>query len=392
MHARTVLQRLLGPALSGVDARNARNLLTAVCACISGRRLVMMELARHWPGATQVSAPLKRLDRLLGNPRMHAARGAFYHTAAHWLIRHPKPVILVDWSELGDHGRWQLLRASIAGRGRSLTLYEEIHPQAKLGAPDVHAAFLRRLRGLLPKHVRPIVVTDAGFKVPWFRAVEALGWHWLGRVRGRIGVKPIAVNRPFAPWQPVRKLYARANRQARDLGPHHMTTSNPVECRLVSIAKPPKGRHQYRRRDGGVARGGKARKLARAQSEPWVLACSSSLASTSAKELTRLYGLRMQIEASFRDLKSHRYGCGFEDTQTRRAKRLEMLLLIHLLATLVAWARAVSSRVNHEYRFRISLLRRGWEQLRRFDHTIHGPPERAMRLLRQLVDSPAIPG
>ena len=390
MHARTVLQRLLGPALSGVDARNARNLLTAVCACISGRRLVMMELARHWPEATQVAAPLKRLDRLLGNPAMHASRRALYHSAARWLIHQPSPVILVDWSELGDHGRWHLLRASVAGRGRSLTLYEEVHPQAKLGAAEVHARFLHRLRDLLPAHVQPIVITDAGFKTPWFRTVEALGWHWLGRMRGHISIKPVNDNKPFAPFRPVQGLYSGATRQPQDLGPYWMTAKHRLDCRLVCIAKPPRGRHQYRRRDGGVARSGNARKLARRQSEPWVLACSLSLAGVSAREVVRLYGLRMQIEASFRDLKSHRYGCGFEDAQTRSARRLEMLLLIHLLATLVAWAKAVSSSANHEYRFRISLLRRGWEQLRRFDHAIHGPPERAMRRLRQLIDSPAM--
>jgi hypothetical protein len=29
------------------------------------------------------------------------------------------------------------------------------------------------------------VITDAGFRAPWFRAVEAMGWHWIGRVRHR---------------------------------------------------------------------------------------------------------------------------------------------------------------------------------------------------------------
>lgn len=45
----------------------------------------------------------------------------------------------------------------------------------------------------------------------------------------------------------------------------------------------------------------------------------------------------MQIELSFRDLKSHHYGQGFEDTQTRKAQRLQTLLLIHALANFAAW-------------------------------------------------------
>ncbi|MBM7125113.1 hypothetical protein ISP19_06925 [Dyella flava] len=40
----------------------------------------------------------------------------------------------------------------------------------------------------------------------------------------------------------------------------------------------------------------------------------------------------MQIEASFRDLKSHCYGQGFEDSLTRIGSRLEVLLLVNALA------------------------------------------------------------
>lgn len=88
----------------------------------------MMELARHWPGAMRVAAPLKRLDRLLGNAQLHAVRHKLYQAAAALLVRTHNPVLIVDWSELKSDGRWQLLRAGLALRGRSLTLYEEVYP------------------------------------------------------------------------------------------------------------------------------------------------------------------------------------------------------------------------------------------------------------------------
>ncbi|WP_257999783.1 transposase, partial [Xanthomonas oryzae] len=50
--------------------------------------------------------------------------------------------------------------------------------------------FLQQLRALIPDDVRPILVTDAGFRTPWFRAVSAMGWDWVGRLRGRTQVKP----------------------------------------------------------------------------------------------------------------------------------------------------------------------------------------------------------
>jgi hypothetical protein len=47
-----------------------------------------------------------------------------------------------------------------------------------------------------------------------------------------------------------------------------------------------------------------------------------------------LYGRCMQIELSIRDLKWHRYGQGFEDSLTRNGKRIEILLLVNVLALL----------------------------------------------------------
>jgi len=52
---------------------------------------VLIDLARSWPGAERVRAPLKRLDRLLGNPRLHADRKALHAAMVPWLLRGPQP-------------------------------------------------------------------------------------------------------------------------------------------------------------------------------------------------------------------------------------------------------------------------------------------------------------
>jgi hypothetical protein len=87
MHARSVLQRIQHPVIARLDARNTRTLFLAVEALLVGRRLTLMELARHFPGAERVRAPLKRLDRLLGNPEVQAVRTCFYQAAVAWLLR-----------------------------------------------------------------------------------------------------------------------------------------------------------------------------------------------------------------------------------------------------------------------------------------------------------------
>ena len=63
MNASTALQRCLEPALGSMHALRRRVLLGATDALIAGRRLTLMDVARSWPGAERVRAPLKALDR-----------------------------------------------------------------------------------------------------------------------------------------------------------------------------------------------------------------------------------------------------------------------------------------------------------------------------------------
>ena len=87
------------------------------------------------------------------------------------------PLILIDWSPLTADQNHQLIRAALPTGGRSITLYEEIHPLKNLGNPRVQQRFLGRLQELLPPSVTPIIVADSGFRTPFFREVESLGWH-----------------------------------------------------------------------------------------------------------------------------------------------------------------------------------------------------------------------
>lgn len=391
MHAAiAMVQKILRPVSAQLDLRNARNLASAVQALIRGRRLTLMDLARHWPDAERVLAPLKRLDRLLGNTDVHAMRPCFYAVAAAWLVRSPQPVLIVDWSEATSNGRWHLLRAGIIARGRTITVYEEVHPEAKKGNRRVEQAFLKRLRALLPVHVQPIVVTDAGFRNPWFNAVEELGWHWIGRIGCRIRLRL----RGNAHWVLSQRLYAQASTSARSIAEAQVAESNPLRCRLVLVHRRRCGRVELTR-FGKRARSAHSRKMAARAKEPWLLAVSPSLSALSPAAVVALYAKRMQIEQSFRDLKSHRYGCAFEDTLTRSAERLEMLLLIHMLASLAAWLVALATTAHSVTRVcpaslakRYSLLWIGWAYLRHASPVSSGPPVSVFESAIDLLAAP----
>src|SRR5690606_8277741 len=111
-----------------MHALRSRVLLCAVEAMIHGRRLTLMDLARSWPGAERIRAPLKALDRLLGNQHLHAERECIYKAMTRWLVRSRHPIILVDWSDLKADRSWHLLRAAMPVGGRSLPILDVVVP------------------------------------------------------------------------------------------------------------------------------------------------------------------------------------------------------------------------------------------------------------------------
>ena len=146
-------------------------------------RLVLMDLARAWPGTERVRAALKRLDRLLGSAFLQGACRALYGAMARWLIRQPRPIIIVDRSEvLQPNGRWHLLRAGIAIGGTHGDALRSRTPERLKNSPRAESQLLVQLHTPLPAGVIPSLVCDAGFRAPRFRAVRRLGWDYVGRV------------------------------------------------------------------------------------------------------------------------------------------------------------------------------------------------------------------
>jgi hypothetical protein len=285
-------------------------------------------------------------------------------------------VIVVDWSTLRADEQWHLLRAALAVGGRTVTLYEEVHPQANAQSPAVHRLFLKRLHALLPRTSRPIVVTDAGFRCPWFAQVEALGWRWIGRVRNQVCVKRAAKQ----PWQLLTTLLQGA-RPLQCFGRVQLVRKQPFNCRLLRYRSPLHGR-KHRTVRGEICCHKASRAAARSQREPWLLAYCEALQALTPMAIVNLYKKRMQIELSFRDLKSARYGSAFRHSLTRKAPRLAVLLLLQALASLMAWLQGIAlSSSQHTahctirpqtQRAHYSVLRIGWESLRR-NHPLSPP-------------------
>lgn len=331
MHALSILHRALVLHCPWMHAKRRLSLLATVRAVIFGSRLMLSDLGRGLRGRTVVKHNIKRVDRLLGNAKLHAETAPVYEVLArHCLVGVSMPLIVVDWSDLSADRRWQLLRASVALEGRSVTLYEEVHPLSQLASRVVHKRFVARLGAMLTPGTRPIVLTDAGFRSPWFQLIEQSGWHFLGRIRNRDMIRPIQSQA----WTGCKQLYAKARSVAQALGRYAYVRSNPVICDLVLIKRKPQGRHK-KSVFGINVRSRHSLKQARAGREPWLLAASPTLSHLSAQALVALYAQRMQIEEAFRDLKSDRFGLGLSASRSTQRQRLAVLLLIGALASFV---------------------------------------------------------
>jgi len=182
---------------------------------------------------------IKRADRLLSNVHLYQEHRTVYQTVTQLIIGSTnRPVILVDWSDLNGCRQNYLLRAGVSIEGRSLTLYEEVHTLKAKEKPNVHDRFLRRLKAMLPAACRPIIVTDAGFRTPWFKNVETLSWDWVGRIRNRTMMR----QEGFSDWTPCKDVYSMATSRAKYLGPVELTQANPISCKMVLYKSKPKGR------------------------------------------------------------------------------------------------------------------------------------------------------
>jgi hypothetical protein len=322
MRVEAMVRELIRGCSSVVHAVRLMTVVKLVEAIIRGGKLRPATIGRSLRGSTSPKHEIKRVDRLLGNPKMTVDRLSLFRVIAHRLLRGAeRPVILVDWTQAcGTH---VALVAAVPIGGRALPIYVEVHRLKKLGNVAVENRFLRALKTIVPPECRSIVVSDAGFKGPFFSKVLECGWDFLGRVRGT--TKAVT-----ATGEKISKeqFYARASTTPVDLGAFGLFVEQQIPCRLVLVRK--------RRRPGPKLPPPackEERELRQSALDPWLLA--TSLSDGDAAEIVRLYAKRMQIEETFRDAKNYRFGWSLGSVRLSTPARAAVLLALAALAFLV---------------------------------------------------------
>ena len=345
MKVTTILNTLLADVTPTMHKKRRQSVNAMVTSLMSGASLSVTSLGRHITSQTTEKHQIKRSTRLCSNPHLHSEITAIYSRVALRLIgRQTQPIILVDWYDLDPRKQHFLLRAAVAIDGRSLTLLEQIYPVTHKEKPVVHKQFMTRLKSLLPSRCRPIIVSDAGFRVPWFTLIESLGWDYVGRVRNRTFCK----NESDNDWHGVKDLYLMATLKPKALGAYQLCRQTPFDCHMVVFKQKNRGRKDLTATGKRARCNSHSRSNAHREKEPWLLATSLVKSSSNfAKKIVKVYQSRMQIEESFRDLKT---GLNFNESNTRKQKRLTVLLLLGMLGQFVLFLLGMAVKLTGKHR------------------------------------------
>lgn len=334
MQVSTILHQLLS---SSIHKTRLKGLTPVISAIIKSKKLQLTKLGRSLKGKAKERSGIRLIDNLLANPYYQQKQITIYRSICVRVIgAEVQPNIIVDWSSLPNSqhktkgGEHCVLRATLAATGRGITLYEEVHPKKKENNDKVHKLFLKNLYSILPEGCQPCILTDAGFKNPWFKSVLALGWNYVGRIRG------LAHYDDSQGFRPISELFSQATTKARYLGLLVIAKTNPMPHHVVLYKGRAKGRHKMtktKKRDRSKG----SQKHSNTWKEPLFLVTSLPEVQNNPHLAVLKYKKRMTIEENFRDTKSTKYGFSLDKNETINPERYTVWLLLAALASLVAW-------------------------------------------------------
>jgi len=334
MHASGIVTGFIEAHLAPIHGARRSVLSAVVIAALSGHCVSLTRLARGVMGSRCLKSALKQVDRFIGHRRIDTEARIVGRELLARLCQWGWPLIIaVDWTEVSPGAKFVELRAAVTrlGMGRALTVYQQVYALKKLGNAKAERLLLQTLRAWVEPGVQVIVITDAGFRRPWFAQVERMGWWWIGRVRRGVNVSCDGRH-----WISAGQCMDYAKSKAQRWNSCYLSKKAPWPCDMVLYRSRLSGRKHYRCAGHGST--SKAVKEARASAhEPLLLAHSPKLNTYRADEIVAMYAQRMQIEECFRDTKSVVRGLGFEIGRSSTELRLQALLMIASLAAFLLW-------------------------------------------------------
>ena len=332
------VQEIIHEQLSVSCPNMHRNRLQSVIDVATGlqksQNLSITAIGRQLSNETSIKHRIKKVDRLLGNQHLYNEVSSVYEGLSSYVLKYihqDKSVpLIIDLCYMKDTHAVQMFSAEVALKGRSLPVYREVFEQNQLKnrAPN----FIHNLQRCIPKDKQILVIMDAGFGDDWFEAISDAGWFWLVRARGKKFIQLSSEH----DWVDARELYSLASSRAKSFDEAHITKRTPRSCRVVikgpSTKKATSKAARGRRGSSNSANGN----YRRSAQEPWILATNLPSSYTTT-QIVNAYKKRMQIEESFRDIKSHQFGLSARYIRTISIYRWSIAMLLAAIVQVTLW-------------------------------------------------------
>lgn len=325
------VKRLCHKLLKGTThLKRLNTLIDVVDTSLNFKTLSATQIARKLKGLAKTKSNIRKIDRFLSNKKLLDDVETIYSAMNDWIVSSKRPYLNIDGSKLLN-SEFYTLRATLQLKGRGVTVYEIVYTQKEQGSPNLYKRFLNGLKQVLPEMCKPILVTDAEFKVPWFTLILQKGWDFIGRVRGN---KYIALDSKVSGYTHVTELYEVEKLEKYEaLGHGELNKSHSLEGYFYRYKSQPKDRHAYTR-SGRHSDTDKSKRYAKQHKEAWVLFSSIE---APAKQIIKAYENRMTIEENFRDTKSARFGLALDLTRSKKKNRYIIMLMIAMIVSTIAY-------------------------------------------------------
>lgn len=346
MFTKEVSQKYFNNALTSIHATRANCLFETSWALANEAKLTISSLGQNKSGNAHVKHKIKSVDRLVGNEKLYKEIPVVYKEFFAALILCTNELfILVDWS--GCCGsETHMLRASIIHDGRSISIYNETHPEKKLGNRRVQNRFLVSLKKMISTDKRVVIITDSGFLTPWFSQVLKLGWDYIGRIPGYMMIKQDGKE-----WAKVSEIRCKRKNHVKTLG--KAVLSKESKTSIAGNLYTYHGEYKNRKEKSRFPQHNK--KFEKQNKSPWVLATSLKTDEYSGLFIKNKYKNRMQIEQNFRDEKSPRFGFGWRLGRTKCLKRIAILCLIaHIAEFFLLAIGTMAEKLNLHKNFQVN--------------------------------------
>lgn len=341
MLADVFCHNFLSKSLFWMHTKTRKSITSHVKSLLGGQAsLSLSSIGRHLPGKAQVKHKINMCWRFLSNKKIHDAQGAIYKSIFSSVLTPLNELLIaVDWTGCCSADN-HMLRASLVHAGRSIPIYNEIHSQKDLATDQIHKQFLVNLKAMIPEGKRVIIITDAGFKTPWFTQVNQLGWYFVGRVSGTINYR-LDTDKKWSPIETLHSCVERGETRYLGLGRLGQDSKTRIHVLFTAYWGEKKGRKNPKPHYPDAEK-----RYAKMYAQPLILV--SNLHQDPSVDIENnqqgvailireLYSKRMQIEQNFRDDKSERFGFGWRFSRTKDKNKMSLLILIATIATFILW-------------------------------------------------------